>query len=364
MSATLNVSVSRQALQLAQQLMDQNKKQVEIGTMAPIDIRQTEQQVATSEQTLVRAEGNVLTQEVTLKNLLSRNGIESASLASVHIIPTSRADVPAVEPVQPIQDLVDTALKNRPELGQQQIQMDNTRINLTATRNSMLPNVDFQGTASNGGVSGAPQASFNPNGGVTLPNPYFNGGLNQAFLQTLRRNFPTYGFQFNITIPLRNRAAQAAMAQQTLQLRVTEAQYQKQVNQIRADVNNAQINIQNARAQYAAAEKALSAQEAVVDAEQKKFQLGTSTLYVVTQQLNTLATSRQNLVTAQIAYANAKLALDVATGGLMEKYNIMFDEAKDGQLGRRPDPIPDVINQNGFDNRAVNGVQNGPAAAR
>ena len=117
------------------------------------------------------------------------------------------------------------------------------------------------------------------------------------------------------------------------------------MNQIRADVNTAQIAIQNARAQYAAAEKALAAQEAVVDAEQRKFQLGTSTLYIVTQQLNTLATSRQNKVTAQIAYATAKLQLDVATGNLMEKYDIVLDEAKDGALSRRSDPIPDQINQ-------------------
>ncbi len=345
-SATQSVSVARQALQLSQQLMDQNTKQVEIGTMAPIDLRQTEQQVAQNEQNLVRAEGTVLTQEATLKNLLSRNGLESVSLANVHIIPTSSIDVPAIEPVRPVQDLIDGALKNRPELGQQQLNMDNTRINLTGTRNSMLPTVNVQGTGSNSGISGTGQPTINlQTGVVTQPNPYFQGGLGNAFLQTLRRNFPTWGVQFNVQIPLRNRAAQAAYAQQELNLRTAQLQYQKQVNQIRLDVTNAQINIQNARAQYAAAEKALAAQEAVVDAEQRKFQLGTSTLYVVTQQLNTLATSRQNKVTAQVAYATAKLALDVATSNLMEKYNIVFDEAKDGTLSKRPDPIPDQINQ-------------------
>ncbi|MEP6962619.1 MAG: TolC family protein, partial [Acidobacteriota bacterium] len=119
-----------------------------------------------------------------------------------------------------------------------------------------------------------------------------------------------------------------------------------QINQMRADVNTAQINITTARARYASANTAATIQEQVLDAEQKKFALGASTLFVVIQQQNTLTSNRQNLVAAQVAYANAKLALDVATGNLMEKYNIMFEEAKDGQLTRRADPIPDVVNQN------------------
>jgi outer membrane protein TolC len=366
-SATQSVAVARQALQLSQQLMDQNTKQVEIGTMAPIDLRQTEQQVAQNEQTLVRAEGTVLTQEATLKNLLSRNGLESVSLASVHIIPTSTIDVPNIEPVQPVQDLIDSALKNRPELAQQQLNMDNTRINLTGTRNSMLPTVNVQAGLNNTGIAGTGKATRNlVTGTDTEPNPYFQGALGNAFLQTLRRNFPSWNVQFNIQIPLRNRAAQASYAQQELQLRTTQLQYQRQANQIRLDVTNAQINIQNARAQYAAAEKALAAQEAVVDAEQRKFQLGTSTLYVVTQQLNTLATSRQNKVTAQVAYATAKLSLDVAMSSLMEKYDIVFDDAKDGNVSRRPDPIPDQVNQpqQAAAPAGIGVLQNGPQAAR
>src|SRR5262249_26328929 len=85
-------------------------------------------------------------------------------------------------------------------------------------------------------------------------------------------------------------------------------------------------------------------QEQVLDATQKKFALGATDLFQVISQQNTLTSARQNLVTAQVAYANARLALDFATGGLMEKYNIVYDDAKEGSLSRRPDPIPDVIN--------------------
>ena len=360
-SASLNVGVARQSLELSERLLDQNKKQIEIGTMAPIDIKQTEVQVANGEQAVVTAEAAVSTQENTLKNLLSRNGLASATIAPVRIIPTSRVEVPAVEPVQPIQDLTEMALRSRPELEQQRIQMENTNINLKATRNSLLPTVSLTGNISNP-ASGGPINSIpniNPITGQVIPrdtsriNPDLIGGYGNILRQLWGQQTINYTIGFNINIPLRNRAAQYTMATQELQLRTTQLQLKQQENQIRADVANAQISIASARARYQASEKALAAQEAVVDGTQRKFQLGTATLFEVIQQQNTLASSRQNMVTAQVAYATAKLQMDVATGNLMEKYNIVFDEAKDGNVTRRPDPIQDVINTPGVNGQGA-----------
>jgi outer membrane protein len=348
-SASLNVGVARQALDLSQRLLDQNKKQVEIGTMAPIDIKQTEVQVANGEQQLIAAEAQVQTQEVTLKNLISRNGIGSSSLASVRIIPTNRVEVPTVEPVQPIQDLIDSALRNRPEVAQARVNLENTGLNLRTTKNSLLPQLNLTGQVSNPAAGGVvnPLPNIDARGVETprLFNPSRVGGFSNTLNQLFLQQTVNYQLGFTLNISLRNRSAQAAYAQAELNQRTQELQLQQQMNTIRADVQNAQIQIARARAQYAAAEKALAAQEVVVDAEERKFQLGASTLFVVIQQQNTLATTRQNMVTAQVAYANAKLALDVATGNLMEQYNIVFDEARDGAVTRRADPIPDVVNQ-------------------
>lgn len=348
-SASLNVGVARQSLDLSQRLLDQNKKQVEIGTMAPIDIKQTEVQVANGEQTLIAAEATVQTQEVALKNLISRNGLGSPALAAVRVIPTNRVEVPAVEPVQPVQDLLDAALKNRPELAQTRINLENTELNLKTTKNGLLPQLNLVGQISNPAAGGVlnPAPNIDARGVETprLYNPSRVGGFSNTLNQLFFQQTVNYQLGFTLNINLRNRSAQAAVAQAQLQQRSQELQLQQQMNQIRADVSTAQITIARARAQFAAAEKALAAQEAVVDAEQRKFQLGASTLFVVIQQQNTLATTRQNMVTAQVAYANAKLALDVATGNLMEKYNIVFDEARDGTVNRRADPIQDVVNQ-------------------
>ncbi len=348
-SASLNVGVARQALELSQRLLEQNQKQIEIGTMAPIDIKQTEVQVANGEQSLVTAEAAVETQENTLKNLISRNGVASASIAGVRIIPTSRVDVPAVEPIQPIQDLTAMALRARPELEQARINLENTQTNLRTTKNSLLPQLNLTGQVSQPGQAGSQNPDYVPRvlpDGSTeiITQGGFGNVLNQLFFQP-RVN---YNFGFTFSINLRNRSAQAAYATASLNQRTQELQLQQQINQIRTDVRNAQVNITSSRARLQASEKALAAQEAVVDGAQRKFQLGTATLFEVIQQQNTLATSRQNVVTAQVAYANAKLQMDVATGNLMDKYGIVFEEAKDGTVLRRPDPIQDPINVNGL----------------
>ncbi|MEO5926580.1 MAG: TolC family protein [Bryobacteraceae bacterium] len=341
-SASLNVGVARQSLELSQRLLDQNKQQIQIGTMAPIDIKQTEAQVATGEQTLITAENAVATQEIAIKNLISRNGLGSASIQSVHIIPTSRVDVPNIEPAIPYQDLVSQALDARPELASARIGLENTNLQMKTTKNALLPQLNLTGLISQPAQSG----TLNPLRNGPSPNPDFVGGYGNVLRQLFYVPNINYNFGVTFSINLRNRSQQAAVAAAQLNQRTQELQLQQQVNQIRADVQSAQINITNARARLNAADRGLAAQEAVVDGTQRKYQLGTSTLFETIQQQNSLATARQNVVTAQVAYATAKLAMDVATGGLMERYNIIFDEAKNGTLTRRADPIPDIVNQN------------------
>ncbi len=348
-SASLNVGVAQQSLELSQRLLTQNRQQIEIGTMAPIDIKQTEAQVANGEQTLITAQNAVATQEIALKNLISRNGLGSASIAAVHIIPTSRVEVPSVEPVQPVQDLIDAGLKARPELEQARINLENTQANLKTTKNSLMPQLNLTGGVSNpasGGVlNPIPNVSAS---GVTSPrlvNADRTGGFSNTLYQLFALPTVNYNLGFTFTINLRNRSQQAAYATAELNKRVQELQLQQQINQVRADVQTALATINNARARLSAADRGLAAQEAVVDGTQRKYQLGTATLFETITQQNNLATSRQNVVTAQVAYAAAKLAMDVATGSLMEKYNIVFEEAKGGTLSRRADPIPDVVNQ-------------------
>lgn len=347
-SAYLAVDVAQQSLTLSQKLLDDNKKQLEIGTMAPLDVLQAEQQVSTSETNLITAQTAVEQLEVTLKNLLSRNGLASTSFASVHIVPTDRITVPDVEPIQPVQDVVAKAIEHRPELAQQRIQLENSKINLTGTRNAMLPQLNLTGSVSNPGVGGIinPNPQINPLTGQVIPrqnpDPAYIGGYSNILRQLFGVGTINYAVGFTLTVPLRNRAAQEAYIQQDLQLRQSELNLQKESNQILSDVQNALIAVKNARTRYTSAAKASAVAQQVLDAEQKKYELGASTSYLVVQHQTDLANARQTEVGAVSAYAQAKLQLDQATGMILENNNIVIDEVKNGRLSKGPSPIPDV----------------------
>jgi len=349
-SAALAVGVAQQSLELSQKLLDDNKKQLEIGTMAPLDVQQADQQVATSETNLITAQTAVEQQEVALKNLLSRNGLGATSFADVHIIPTDRITVPDVEPIRPVQDLVATALDRRPELTQLRIQVENSKINLTGAKNALLPQLNLVGNVSNPGAGGIFNTAPYINPVTQLPgtrpqplNPDLIGGYGNILSQVFGVPNVNYTIGVTLNIPLRNRSAQAAYITQDLQMRQSELGIQKQINTIRMDVQNALIAVKNARARYQSATKASALAEAVLDSEQKKYALGASTSYAVVQHQTDLATARQAEVAAISAYAQAKLQMDQATGTILENNNVILDEVKNGRLSKTPSRIPDIL---------------------
>jgi outer membrane protein len=363
-SATLDVEAKRQSLLQAQQLYEDNLKQVEIGTLAPISTVQADAQVASATTDLLTSESNVLTFETNLKNLLSRVGLASPALADARIVPTSRVELPDVEPVQPIQDLMGTALEKRPDLAQTRQQIENSKITLTGTKNAMLPSLNLVSNLQNSALAGEISTipNINPLTGLIQTrrtDPFFVGGYGSVLSQIFSRKFPNYSIGFQLNIPLRNRAAQADYATAQLQLRQNELNYQKSVNQVRADIANALISVQQTRARYQAATKSRILQEQTLDAEQKKNALGASTVYNVILIQRDLANARQAEVAALSAYALAKLSLDFASGTLLEKNNIQIDEAKSGRISRPPDPIQEPVpnNQGAIQNR--NGVAAG-----
>jgi outer membrane protein len=357
-SSALAVDVAQQTLDEANHLLGDNQKQLDIGTMAPLDVMQARLQVATSEASLITAQTAVEQLEVSLKNLISRNGLANSSLADVHIIPTDRITVPPTEPIQPVQDVVAKALDHRPELAQQRLQVENSKINLTGAHNQLLPQLSLTANVSNpggGGVFDFSKPNLDPLTGLPKvdssgnliprpsPDPNLIGGYSNILRQLFGVGTVNYTLGFTLNIPLRNRAAQAAYIQQDLQLRQSELDVQKEVNQIRMDVQNALIAVKNARARYESATTASAVAQQVLDAEQKKYELGASTSYAVVQHQVDLANARQTEVAAISAYAQARLQLDQATGMILENNNVVIDEVKNGRLSKAPSRIPDVL---------------------
>jgi len=339
-SYTENVRVQREALAASEKLYSDNQKQVEVGTLAPIETVRAEAEIAAGQQTLTVAQTQLLQQETILKNALSRNGVSSPSVADAHIILTDRVRVPDAEQIAPIQDMVAMAMAARPELAQFRILHRNQEISLRGTRNELLPSLDVVAAISNSGLAGDINSLPPVGGGVRAPTAFFVGGYGTVLSQIFARNFPNYSLGFNLNIPLRNRAAQADLANSELAMRQQELALQRMENQMRVEVQNAVIGVQQARAQYQAAIKGRVLQEQTVDAEQKKLALGASTTYNVILTQRDLTTAQSNEVAAMSAYAKAKVELDRATGQTLNNANISLDEAFRGTVSRAPSQLP------------------------
>jgi|SRR5579871_1193199 len=342
------VRVQQDALATDQRLYENNRKQVEVGTLAPIEVTRAEAQIATDQQALTLAQTNVLQQETVLKNALSRTGTLNPLVANAHIIPTDRIQVPDVEAVTPIQDSVAMAVSARPELAQFRILIQNQQIGIKGVKNELLPTLDIVANFANNGLAGQPvplpaSCATNPAASQCIPpNAYFSGGYSDVLSQIFGRNFPTYSAGFNLTIPLRNRAAQADVISSEINLRQQQLAMQRMENQVRVEVQNAVIGVQQARAQFRSATQGLRLQQQTVDAEQKKLDLGASTVYNVILTQRDLVTAQSNLVAAESAYAKAKVELDRSTGQTLNNNDISIDEAFRGVVSRPPNPIPAV----------------------
>lgn len=330
-----DLKARRNELATAQALFEDNKKQVQIGTLAPIEVTRAESQVYSSQQDLLVSQTNLLQQETVLKNALSKNGVASPELANVHIIPLDTFKVPGQDQSKPIEELVTQALANRVEITQNKINIESSKIGLAGVRTSLRPTLQAFVDVNNSGLAGAP--NFLVPGAVA--DPFLVGGYGDLLAQIARRNYPSYSAGFSLNVPLRNRAAQSDYTTTVLELRQSELALQKAVNQVRVDVQNAVIGLQQARVRYDAAVKARILQQQTLEADQKKYTLGASTVFQVVQDQQTLATAESNETQALANFSHAQIAFDEAVGTTLQVNNISIDEAMSGHVGR-PSVLP------------------------
>ncbi len=330
-----DVKVKRESLRLSQRLYDDNKDKVDQGTLAPIEVIRAEAQLAASRQALISAEGLVRQQELIVLTAITRRGLTNPAIREAHITPTDFVTVPDKEPVEPAQNLVADALKNRPDLAQAGIQVENSQISLKGSLNAVRPQVDLVGTMQNSGLAG----ELNPLAGVTAGGPNA-GGYGGALGQVFRRNYPTYSVGVQMTLPLRNRVAQADAVRDELQLRQAQIRRQQLEDQARLEVADAQVSTQQARAAYEAAVQSRILQEKSVAVEQQKFDVGVSTNFLVIQYQSYLAQARSTEVAAKGAYSKARIALERATGRILETNHVSIDEAYQGRVSRPPAQLP------------------------
>jgi outer membrane protein TolC len=335
-----DVRIREQAVAIAQKLLDDNQQQVGLGALPAIEVTRAAAEVSSTKEALLIAQTNVAQQETVLKNALSRNGVATAWLDDVHVVPLDHIVVPPSEEIKPAPELIQHALDNRPEVEQTRISTESLRINLAGTKNALLPTLQAFAEFTNNGLTGDPNA-LNPS---LVPSPFIVGGYGNLLGQIFRRNFPNYSAGFSLNIPFRNRAAQGDYVADQLSLRQGELQLQKVVSQVRVDVKNAVIGLQQARARHETAAATRQLAQQTLEAEQNRFKFGQSTISQVVQTQRDLAAAQSAEIQAMANYTHSKVAFDQAVGQTLEVNSIALSDAVDGRVARQsslPAVLPD-----------------------
>jgi outer membrane protein len=339
-----NVRVQQEALTYAQKAFDDAQSQAKVGTVPPIQVVSAQSTVATGQQNLIVAQNNLQLQQLLMKNALSRS-IEDPTLAEADVIPTSTMLIPQEEPVVPIQDMINDALRHRAELVESRIDLNSRDINAKAIRNAMLPTLDAFAYYGGSGIGGDINANcrFGASSCSTLvkaPPPPFRGTSTVSYGGTLNQlvtsTAPDKGVGLSLNIPILNRLAQSNQVRAELEYRQAQVRQHQLENQVRVEVRNAQFDVKQNRAAVQAAQSAVDFARQTFDADQQKLKVGLTTQTAILQDASTLTGAESNLVSAKAAYEKSRIELDRATGLLLDHAGIDINDASRGQVTRLP----------------------------
>jgi len=352
-----NVKVQEAAVGVSTKLFEDNKKQLQIGTMAPLDVLTAESQVATDQQNLIVAQTTRLQQQTVLLNDITKN-LMAPDLQGIEIVPTTTIATPEIVENIPLDDAVKEAWQKRPEIYQSDLNLKNAGIEAKATKNALLPALNVYAQYSATGLSGNSITSTSniPSSITPIPSepivdsitglqignevvgfPVFpttlkTNGLGAALSSLFENKFPTYAAGVTFSIPIRNRSAQADNARALLNERVQQTQYRQTQNTIVLNVRNTMIALQQDRAQVAAAEKARNLAQQTLDAEQKKYQLGSSTSYNVVLRSRDLTAAEGTELRAKVNLEEALVNFNQAMGRTLEVNRITMADALRGKI--------------------------------
>ena len=333
-----NVKAQRTALQVAQKLYEDNKEQVRLGTLAPLDLTLAEAQVASAEQNLVVSQTNREQQQTQLKNLLSRTGTADPLLRSAQIVPLDRIVIPDQDDLPPVSEMVKKALANRSDIATERANFQAAEVSALGTRNGILPTLVVFGGESHAGLAGTRRLVVTPRGVLTA-DPYFDGGIGTGLGQIFRRNFPTERAGAFFQAPIHNWQAQADYGVDQLQLRQTALLDHKDLSEVEVDVMNSVVALRQARVRYEAAVHNRILTQQLFDAEQRKYTLGASTPYNVIVQQRDLTNAQAAELSALVSYSDARVTLDRTLGTTLESNHIDIADAITGKVSR-PSALP------------------------
>jgi len=316
------IKVRKQSLDLAEKTLSDNKRQVQIGTMAPIDVVQAEAAVAQRQEQMVTTSYVADQLQDRVKRLMTNLSDPALVLAQLNPVDPPRR--PQTNDTMPIEDAIKYALESRPELRAIDKQLENSDIELAYNRNQLLPSLNVTATYTQNGVGGVQRERTQLGGQDIIA--IRHGGLTDALSQLFGYNFTGYSAGFSLQIPLSNKSGQADYAKTLTDKQALVARRNRTVQQIVLDVRNSHSQVEMNRARITAAEKALELANMQLEAEQKKFQLGTSQLRFVLQEQQNVTAAQTSQIQSLVNYAKSLVDYDKAVGRTLRRNSIEIEK--------------------------------------
>ena len=335
-SAYEDLQAKERALEQSKKVAADDRKQLEIGTMAPLDVVTADSSVAADQQALISSQSALNYQQQIIKQAIARN-LNDPALNAAAVIPTDRVSLDELpEEKQPTEDLVQEAFKQRPELEQALLTLKNDEITVKGSKNALLPTADVFAYSPDRAWLEHPTRTARLSSARQRRRPRQPTGYGTAIQNTFNNSSPDKGFGLTLNIPIRNRVAQSQHERSLMEYRQAQLRLEQLYTQIRMQITNAQFALTNDRAAVLAAEASQKFNAQSLDAEQKKLHLGASTTALVLQQSRNLAIAENSLTSARANYAQARASLYQLLATTLQHYGIDLQDSATGVVKQAP----------------------------
>lgn len=325
-SAYEQARVNEQSLAFANQTLENTKKQLQLESIPQMDVLKAEAEVSKRDQDLTVARSNLQLQDSLMKNALTKS-LDDPALGEMPVVPTDRMQTTDTEASQPVLELINKALSDRPELLETGVDLANRQISRKAARNALLPSLSLIGFYGGTGLAGELNPAFEGSNSSNVPAD-LGGAMRNAF----NSSSPDYFVGLNLNIPFRNRVAKADQYRSELEYRQASLRMEQLKKQIRIEVRNAQYALEQSRARVGSARKARDLAERTFEITKKEQDLGAGSSYQTMTAQRDLSVAELDLVTAMTTYQKARVELDRATGTTLEHNGIQLQDAVSGTV--------------------------------
>jgi outer membrane protein TolC len=307
-----NLRVAQASMEAAEATYKHDKRSLELGALPPLDIYRSESQVASRRVQVIQSEYALKQAEDTLR--LTIGADQDPYFQALDLELTEQAEAAGELRTIDAATALQTALTKRPEFDAARAALARDETQIRLAHNHLLPQLDLTGLYASNGLGGA---GFNG-----LGQPISSSWVSQMF----SFSYPTYEAQLTLSLPLKNRAAKAEMGT-ALVGRHNDLYSQRQIReQVTLDVSNAVHQLEQAKLSIVAGKEALDLANKTMAAEQRKYELGSSTIFLVLEAQSEVASAQQTLLQAEVGYQLAVAAVDHATGELLEPYHVQIAE--------------------------------------